>query len=192
MQKIGLILTLWLTFSGLCLANGLGVHGGYIDTEDLGDSVGIGGKFQIDLPGGLNIEGRTVMYDDLGKDLAVGGEDVRTDLEIWPIEMGLAFDIPVGKRFIPYIGGGIGWHLLEADVTVGEVTQHIDLDDEFGFYLVGGFNMELGENIAIYGEYLYRQVEGSLEDDHTSKLVKDAVAVDLGGFSINLGLLLRW
>ncbi|MFP6906391.1 MAG: outer membrane beta-barrel protein [Verrucomicrobiota bacterium] len=192
MQKIGLILTLWLTFSGLCLANGLGVHGGYIDTEDLGDSVGIGGKFQIDLPGGLNIEGRTVMYDDLGKDLAAGGEDVRTDLEIWPIEMGLTLDIPVGKRFIPYIGGGIGWHLLEADVTVGEVTQHIDLDDEFGFYLVGGFNMELGENIAIYGEYLYRQVEGSLEDDHTSKLVKDAVAVDLGGFSINLGLLLRW
>lgn len=192
MQKIGLILTLWLTFSGLCLANGLGVHGGYIDTEDLGDSVGIGGKFQIDLPGGLNIEGRTMMYDDLGKDLPVGGGAVRMDLEIWPIEMGLAFDIPVGKRFIPYIGGGIGWHLLEADVTVGEVTQHIDLDDEFGFYLVGGFNMELGENIAIYGEYLYRQVEGSLEDDHTSKLVKDAVLVDLGGFSINLGLLLRW
>jgi opacity protein-like surface antigen len=196
MRKIGitltLILTTWITSTGQCHANALGIQAGYIDTQDLGNSIGVGGKLQIDLPGNLNLEARTMMYDSLGQDLRVGGNNVETDLEIWPIELGIEMDIPLGGRFYPYFGGGIGWYLLEADLKINGRTEILDLDDEFGFYLVGGLNFELANNIAVYGEYVYRQVEGSLKNDNTSRLVDDAVTVDLGGHSINVGLLLKW
>ena len=63
----------------------------------------------------------------------------------------------------------------------------VDIDDEIGGYVVAGIEIELGEDVAIFGEAKYTWLE-----------IKKVEEVDLDennkldGFGANAGLMLRW
>ena len=192
MKKRLFILTLAsLTFVPTLFAGGPGVFGTIIRTDDFDESYGIGAKLDVDINDLLTVEVRTAFYDTLGKGLRIGSVPFETDLEIVPLEVGLAIDIPIADRLQPYIGGGLGWYILEADVAVAGRRQEINIDDELGFYAVGGLRLGLNPNLELFGEYQYRNVETTLSNDSFSNRIQ-SVDVGLSGSSVNVGLLLRW
>jgi hypothetical protein len=98
-----------------------------------------------------------------------------------------------------YAGGGGGYYIMpefESDVAVpGSGEPDIDPDDEFGFFIVGGAELALSEQVSLFGEakYTWLEVEELEIDDETIDL--DALGLDdieFTGLGINAGLLLLW
>jgi hypothetical protein len=103
--------------------------------------------------------------------------DVFRDLDVQPLEFGLAFSIPVSPSFEPYIGVGLGYYFFDADPGV---------DDEWGFTTSLGAEWILSRSGASYGETVTALfVEGmyrTVEPD----------GIDLSGFGAQAGLLIGW
>lgn len=75
------------------------------------------------------------------------------DLELLPITAVIQFHLRGERRFDPYIGGGVGYLLIDditnlddfADADVGA----IDLDDDYGFVVNAGVGFRLTPNFSI-------------------------------------------
>jgi len=178
--------------TAISFAGGPGIYGTYIDTEDLEESYGAGAKLDINVTQNLIIQARSAFYDTLGQDMIIGTSEIQADLNIVPVEVGMTYDLTIADRVIPYIGGGLGWYILEADVVIDGDAQSVNIDDELGYYLRGGLRLDPGQNLSIFGEYQYRQVDTTLPDDSFERRVRGEVDVGLSGSSINVGLMLRW
>jgi opacity protein-like surface antigen len=193
MMKISLcFVSLLLSLPVAAFAGGPSIYGTLIDTEDLDESYGIGAKVDLDITQRLAIQVRSAFYDTLGKDITLGRNELQTDLEIVPVEAGLTLRIPIQDRVVPYVGAGLGWYILEADVSVNGRSQEINIDDELGYYFLGGLMLDLGPAFSIFGEYQYRDVNTTLSGDSFSNRVGGDVDVGLSGSSINAGIMLRW
>ena len=190
LRKLLTVIALFLPFA--CFAGGPGAYITYIDTDDLDESYGIGAKLDINITENLLVHARTAFYDTLGQDIPFRASTLSADLEIVPVEVGVALDLSIADRLVPYIGGGLGWYILEADVAIAGRSQEINIDDELGFYLLGGLRLDVSQGLAFFGEYQYRAVDTTLEGDSFGSRVVGPVDVGLSGSSINVGLMLRW
>jgi hypothetical protein len=162
--------------------NGWGLHGAYWDAGDADSSGGIGLRMSIEMIEGVQLELRGTYFDSFSTD---GG----TDLDVYPLEGGLALFLPVGGKVEAYGGGGLGYYLVDA-------SGPADAGDELGYYLNAGFQVPVRKNeksyggtqASLYGEVLYRFLQ--VDDARTSGgSLADA---DLDGVGFNLGLLIQW
>ena len=170
-------------------ANGLGFSGAYWDTKNAGDGFGAGAKLQLQVVPGMFMEFRGTYFEDLSGDDKAAGIDSK--LQVIPAEAGLIVTFPVNKQFKPYAGGGVGYYFADAKIEAEGLDEDIDIDDEMGYYAVGGFEIGLADNFYIFAEYKYTWVEFDtfvIEDiDYES----DTKTV-LDGPGGNIGLLLKW
>lgn len=169
--------------TGASYAGGLGLYGSMWNPKDLDEGYGGGVKLKSDLGDVVSIELRGTYYGDMSDD--IGANDV--DVQVIPVELGLALNIPLGDALVLYAMGGAGYYFLDAEVN----DQDVDLDDEVGWYAGGGIEITLGEGVSLFAEGQYRAVEGQAKDDKADDIDND-FDIDLAGVAINAGLLLKW
>jgi len=129
----------------------------------------------------------------------VGGEKYEAEATFYciPIEAGLVVMLPLGDAVTLYAGPGVGYYSYDLDLKVSEREHHrskrtyseeIDLDDDFGWYAVGGLNLFLGPKVSIFAEARYTETETSLKDDDDG----DEGKFDASGVGVMCGLMFHF
>ncbi len=177
-KRLGLFLCV-MGIGGMAMADsGLGIFGAYWDTDDADDAFGAGAKLKLGTDPAYFVA-RGTYYDDLIDDKGFGD----LDLEAIPVDVGLEFGGELSDSISLYVGGGVSYYFLKLD-GVG------DVDDEIGWYASAGLDIRLSERVSLFGEALWRGIEGTVEDDDLDEITGD-VDLDLSGFCFHVGLLFR-
>lgn len=165
-------------FGSVALADsGLGLFGAYWDTDEGDDAFGGGAKLKLGMEPFYFVARGTYFEDVLDDDTPANEE-----LEAIPVDAGLELDWEIMDNVIVYLGGGGTYFFLDMD--------RADIDDEWGWYGEVGFEVRLSDHVSLFAEGLWREVEGTAEDDDLDDLTSD-VDIDLSGFGANVGLLFR-
>ncbi|MBN1269181.1 MAG: outer membrane beta-barrel protein [Kiritimatiellae bacterium] len=197
MKRMLVVLAVLLCTTGAALGyNAWGIYAAYWDTKDADDGFGAGGKASIEMIPGIQLELRAAYFNDLAKDSG----DIDADLEVVPLEAGLALTGPIGERLEVYGGGGIGYYLMDGEVDLPDgAGVEADPGDEVGFYLAAGAEFTVRESGAsdgkteavLFGEIIYRSVE--VDDlDVESGATIELNDAKLDGLGFNVGLMVKW
>jgi opacity protein-like surface antigen len=153
------------------------VGGAYWDTKDADQALGVTSKLGFGL-----LELRGSYFSDVTADT----EPERRDFEISaiPLEAGLKWDFAEEERVNPYVGGGIGYYLLD--------TSRGDIDDEVGWYAVGGVDIATQAGFGINLEAIYRGIEATVDNVGGDNDIRDDVGLDLDGLGLNAGLVWKF
>jgi hypothetical protein len=167
-------------------AGDLGIFGSYWDTDELGETAGGGIRWAFG-DGVFRFELRGAYFPDLSEDFdqLIEDNDLETgtfEVEAIVPEAGFTFNLAPESRFQPYLGAGGSYYLLDTNV--------FELDDEYGYYGLFGFQVGGGgDGPAFFAEGLYRWVDGTVEG---GDLIEDDFEIDLEGYAINAGVLFRF
>ena len=75
--------------------------------------------------------------------------------------LNLWYDLPVGGAVRPYLGGGIGYGAVEADIGIpGFVPQSSETDGGFAWQLGAGMVIDFSRTVGMRLGYKYFNVEG--------------------------------
>ena len=174
----------------------LGLGAQYWEPEDIDD---------LDEDGfwGANIIARLRPVNCLGIDFRVGGTGVwdgdtyyvggrkyKTDVSFmcYPVEVGLVALLPLGDVLTLYGGGGGGYYYYDIDIETTSRhghrywSDHIELEDDFGWYALGGLNIQVAPHLSIFGEVRYTETETSLKHD-------ESVTFDASGIGFQAGIM---
>ena len=163
----------------------------------LGSSSGtfFGGGVEVVLPQGwlpnfFNV--RISHFGKSGERVFVDGSDVfplgiDMDVAITPVEVSAGYRFrPRGRQrnWIPYVGGGIGWHRYSETSEFAEPGE--DVSQTFtGFHAVGGVEYRLARWIGVAGEAQWTSVPDAIDESSTS--AADAFdESNLGGFGFRV------
>lgn len=186
---VTLLLTTWPA-----AASDLSLFGSYWQPSDFDDTAGGGLRFGFG--GVVQFELRGTYYPDITEDLneLLDTDDSPLDdfeLKAIPAEAGIVFNFARDSGVSPYLGGGATYYIL--DTNVGEV------DDEAGFYVVGGIRAGGARGgVGLVAEAMYRSVEGSVRfdpedfEDIDDIDFEDEFDLDLSGFAANVGIVFRF
>ncbi|MEN8199708.1 MAG: outer membrane beta-barrel protein [Thermodesulfobacteriota bacterium] len=140
--------------------------GSYWEKGDIdgtwGAGVGISLPFILD---NIRLDGRAHFFEssDVGPD----------EVDVTPLDLGLQIHLFPEGTFDPYLLGGVSYNFVD--------TDQLDLDSEFGGYLGGGVDVDLGSPLfQLFGELFYRFSDIG-EDTDWGEL-------DASGFTGNIGL----
>lgn len=181
-------------------AGSFSLFGSWTESDDLGDALGGGISFAIPLgPAPVDLDLRATYLEELTSndfdtlvDDLFDGEDITVDngIEMIPVEIGLRFNLFEREVTNLYLGGGGGYYILD--------TNRGSIDDEFGWYAVLGFVAGDPDGVAFFVEGLWREVEGTVEndpnalDDIDDIDFRDGVSIDVGGPVVNMGITWRF
>ncbi len=186
MKRMLAVLAILALSSGAVWANGLGVFGSYWTPADADAGFGAGAKLQVDFSDFLALELRGGYYPDMSEDMG----PLELDLQIIPIEADLIAKIPLGPIHL-YGGAGAGYYMLDADYSVMGGSGSIDIDDEVGWFALGGIEVAPVEALALFFEVKYTYIKGTVQNDDVDTIV-GGVDLDLSGLSANAGVMLTW
>jgi hypothetical protein len=155
----------------------LGVFGAYWDTKDADQTYGAGAKLRLGI-----IEFRGTYFTDVTAD--VDPEALDFEIRAIPLEAGIVLQFLKNAAVSPYVGGGAGYYILDTDAG--------DIDDEAGYYLVGG--LDIGKGIVAFNvEGIYRNFEATVVDtDDDFPEFEDEVSFDLSGIGVQAGVVFRF
>jgi len=163
--------------AGPAAATDFGLFGSYWDTKDADNALGVGGKIDF----ARIFEVRASYFSDLTADTSPERRDF--EIKALPLEAGLNFKFAQSDRFTPYVGGGIGYYLLD--------TNRGDIDDETGWYAVVGADIKGASGLGFMVEGIYRGMEATVRGDDPADIT-GKVNVDFGGLGVNAGLVWSW
>lgn len=114
-----------------------------------------------------------------------------------PLEANLLLEMPLGRTVVFYGGPGVGYYLFDgqsnSDLGDDTVLYDIEVDDEFGGFLVAGLRAQLKPRLGLYLEGQYTWLETSIEKatEVRREIGIDWVAqeLDFSGFALHAGLL---
>lgn len=157
------------------------IHGAYWDTDDFGESLGVG--VRVAFFEGVQMEVGASYFSDFGDDFDFDldefeFQDVHLEMDVIPVDVGARFNFGESPF---YLGAGGTLFLLD--------TSNADVDDEFGFYARLGWQFN-----SFFLEVGYRDVEGQVDsitvddvDDVDDILDIDDAPFDLTGYTVNVG-----
>ncbi len=165
------MVSLSLTGCGTGTRSAAGVFGSYLDSDDLGDGYGIGGKVEVKPADALSVEGRVswMYFSDV-------------EVHMIPLELVGRVNWPLlDERVIPYIGVGGGYYFFEGD--------DVDLDNSGGFFPLAG--LEVGRRRAsLFAEVRWLFLNADIEDGGNE--LGNRREADVDGFGFNAGVLFRF
>jgi hypothetical protein len=171
-----LAICFWGLLAGAASGIDLGVFGSYWDTKDADQTYGAGAKLRLGF-----LELRATYYADVTAD--VDPEELDLEISAIPLEAGITLKFLKQAAISPYVGAGGGYYMLD--------TNAGDLDDEVGYYLLGGF--DIGQGIVAFNvEGVYRYFEATIDEGEDFPELEEDVNLDLGGLSINAGVVFRF
>ena len=177
------------------MATDFNLFGSYWQTGDFDDTFGGGTRIAFG-DGPVQFELRGSYFPDIAEDfeeLLDSDSEFQDQFEITaiPLEAGVVFNFAGNESFSPYIGGGATYVLLDTDI--GEV------DDEVGFYVVGGFKAGGSDGgVGFFAEAIYRNIEGQVNfdpedfEDIDDVDFDDDFDLDLAGIGANVGIVWRF
>ena len=123
----------------------------------------------------------------------IDGRKYETDVTFMcsPFEAGIVFMLPLGDAVTLYAGPGVGYYYYDIDIETtskhhhhyhSEWSDHIELEDDFGWYVVGGLKIQLTSCFSIFGEARYTDTKTSLKDF-------DSVELDCSGVGFQAGVM---
>ena len=182
MKKILILTITVLALGGAAVASAtdLGLHGAYWDTKEADNTFGFGAKLRFSF-----VEFRGTYFDDVTAD--VEPESADFEIKAYPLEAGIVLQFLKNSMFRPYVGGGAGYYIL--DTNIG------DVDDEIGYYLVGGADIgNPSSRVAFSLEAIYRNIEGTVRGEifEDPDFDIDEVDLDLSGIGANAGVVFRF
>lgn len=182
MQKWILTLTALFVFTYQAAAGSLGLFGAYWDPSDADSEIGFGAKLNVLLSPtvALEIRGSYFEFEE-----STGGTSAT--LEVIPIEAALLYMFAGDDVIRPYVGGGVGYYLLDLEWSSPAGSMNPDVDDEVGFFAVGGAAFKISDRFSLFAEAKYIWLEMD-----TIEGMAATGDDDLSGFGANVGLLLRW
>jgi len=191
-KRIAFMITGLMLISGAAAIadNEWGLFGTFWSPSDGDDSAGGGVKVGIEMVDSVQLDLRWSVFSDV-LDSPPGGPE----LEVRPLEFGLAFAVPVSDDVETAFGGGLGYYMMDGESGTG---VDADVDSELGFYLSAGLEWTIQRSGADYGETsvklfvegIYRFVEAdNILPTATPGVLADA---DLDGPGIQLGMLIAW
>ncbi len=195
MRKALAVLGMLILGAAISHAGGLGIYGSYWDTKDADSGYGGGAKLKFETVPNLYLELRGSYFPDLSKD----DDGTKVDLRVVPLELGLAYNLPITDKFQPYIGGGGGGFYMDGDIKDDSIGLDGDIDFKIkpGYYAVAGVEFALTESVALFAEAKYTWVEFEVDKitfndvDLTDDMGGD-VTGKLDGLGANAGLMLKW
>lgn len=110
-----------------------------------------------------------------------------------PFELGLVLAFPLSDAISIYGGPGVGYYYYDIDIETSskhghhyhsERSEHIELEDDFGWYAVAGLKIDLVPGFSIFGEARYTETETSLKHGNGSEFDASGFGA-MGGFMIN-------
>ncbi len=139
----------------------IGVHVAYSAGGDVEDEQhGFGGQLEFALGPNLFIELAASGFSD---EWAEEGLELEADI----VTFGLSAILraPIADTVQVYGLGGINYNSIDVDVNFDraalglpagvDARADVDIDDELGFHLGAGINVELSPNVEIFAEYRY-------------------------------------
>ena len=129
---------------------GIGARIGFVDPEDASGTAALG----VHMDAGTIVRGvhLTPYVEYWNAGASIGGYDV--DLSDLTFAADVNMDFPLsGSRMTPYLGGGLGFHILSQDSNVPGVVTHDD--SKFGFNIQGGMRNQVMPNLSLFGEARY-------------------------------------
>ncbi len=182
MKKFILIASTIACMAPMVWADSLGVYGAYWDPKDADSDIGFGAVVRLPISREMALQLRGSYFEFEERD-----GDERSTLEVIPLEVGLIYYLAPPQDLRVYIGGGAGYYLMDLEWRTAEERLTPDVDNEFGWYLIGGFDMRITQNVNLFAEAKYtfleiKRIDGiSITGDNK-----------LDGFGINAGLAIRW
>lgn len=173
MKKLLAGMMVALLVSGLAVRadNEWGVFGSAWSPSDGENGYGGGVKIGIEMVDRVQLDVRYSLVNNLEDG------DVYRDLDVQPLEFGLAFALPAVGALEPYLGVGLGYYFMDAEPKV---------DDEWGFNTSLGAEIILSRSGASYGETVTKLfIEGMYRNVEPD-------GIDLSGFGAQAGLLIGW
>lgn len=189
MKKALMTLGLAVLLAAPAMAGSVGVYGAWWTTEDASDSLGGGAWVDFYLGRGMEIELRGSHFSDFETVNDVGDT---ADLRVTAWDLGFTYNFGYGSdnKLNPYLGGGGTIFSAELD-RINNDKRLGTVDDEWGYYLVGGLEFPISPHFALVGEAMYRQVKFEiLGNDLGFSGVKQVV--DSKGFEGNVGIAFKW
>ena len=176
-----------------------------VDNFDLDGFIGGGIVGQIRLLDALALEMRLSGFGTgESSDVFVPGEgwfENNSTLVAMPLEIGLVASLKLGDKFSLYGGPGASYTVFDAEFTSEQgrwkETYDLEMDDEFGAYLLLGARFQLARNASIFAEAKYNWIETSFESDVVALAADDARFdvlplrndLDFSGLALQAGIL---
>jgi hypothetical protein len=184
MRKVLIAVVALILLAAPSWAGSFGGMATYWDTDEADSDEGAGIKLVFDLGRSVDFEIRGSWLNDLG--LVAQGRGFK--IEATPVDLGVAWRFLEDGKVHPFLGVGGSFVFLNAKASdLGTVR----MDDEAGYYVVGGLEIPVSENLGIFGEVLFRQVKADITDNGLPDGIRD-FPVDLTGAGAGLGLQLSW
>ena len=154
---------------------GIGVFASRWDSKDFGTLTGYGVRLGWNLFSNLGLEGRA-SYVESKSDEAIS-------TTLIPLEAALTWRFPLGQHLAPYLGGGIGYYMKDAEY---DDTDTWDSSEKVaGYFGLAGLNLYLGP-LSLFAEAKYNLV-GTDENLHWRGSDVEAQN-SLDGLSLNAGI----
>ncbi|MDH3255388.1 MAG: porin family protein, partial [Acidobacteriota bacterium] len=153
---------------------GLGVMASTWDTDQAGGDEGVGFKIDLDLGGTIDLELRATWLNEFA--FATQGRQFK--LEAMPLDFGLSYGFHEDRKVSPYVGGGLSFVFLNGSTAGGGPLR---VDDEAGYYVVGGFDATVSERLGVFAEVLFRDVSAEFTGDGLLNRDFTDFGADLGG-----------
>lgn len=152
---------------------GLGVFATRWDSQDFGTFTGYGVRLGWDVCRPLALEARASYLES---------EEEDWETTLIPLEAALTWRFSLAPHLTPYIGGGVGYYLVDAEATNSHAP---DVSDEVaGYFALAGINLALGP-VTLFAEAKYNMV-GTDKNLHWREDVDAENALD--GLSTSAGL----
>jgi len=168
---------------------GIGVHAGWIDTDQADNDAGWGALFHIGITQRVDIQVRATDF----RELSVKPEDAESEnsfrFQTTAWDLGFTYNFfKDGRRLTPYVGGGGTYFMLDSTPdSKGRVG------DEYGWYGIAGLDLPVGKRWSVYLEGMWRDAKMTIKGDDLGGLGGPVdVGVNLNGPQVNLGLALTW
>lgn len=106
-----------------------------------------------------------------------------------PFEIGLVGMLPLSDVLTLYGGPGVGYYYYDIDIEKSskhhhhyhsDWTEHIRLEDDFGWFAVAGLNVKLAPCLSLFGEVRYTETETSMKDNKNWKFDASGVGGQVG------------
>ena len=107
---------------------------------------------------------------------------IPTTITLTPVELTGGYRFPFWTRFVPYAGGGVGWHGFKETSQFAVAEENVE--DRFtGYHVLGGAEVRLARWMGVAGELQWATVPDAIGGDPNS--VSNAFSEsDLGGTTV--------
>jgi hypothetical protein len=186
-----------ILFLVLCMAvpgyaQVIGVHGSYIDSDEIDQLYGIGVLVSFPIGSSFYAISRIAYYPDYAHGTTVGPLQVplQIDADYATAEAGLGVQKALGEFTFLYSDIGISYLWADAQFSVNGVDTGLEQEDDLGWVVTLG--LRTGKNVQGYVELQYRDVDGEVSSDGLPPMLSSLEEFDLKHFAFNVGLAYRW